>query len=279
MGLKDDLLLQKLKIGKNRYEQASRENGTKGTINEIRTSYIINQIHEYIKAELIAQEIDALKIFPPLGQTSPEIKLTGFLKRKKQDITVMPSVPHPEEITEGPLLGEIDKIGKEVTNKSLSINVRSQWSSLAKNLDTLYERTFAESLNLHMRNPELVMGELYLVPLIAYDPDARGIEEIRFRERLPANKYISAFHAINNRGVSGHGHEHKYERVCLLIVDFRPEQPRIITNATEIQEVETLTATNASYLNGLTVENFVSDILQIYKDRHGSLNPLRSSRL
>ena len=42
-------------------------------------------------------------------------------------------------------------------------------SSLAKNADTLFERIFAKSLNLHMRYPNIVLGEVYLIPVYEYD--------------------------------------------------------------------------------------------------------------
>ena len=44
-------------------------------------------------------------------------------------------------------------------------------SSLAKNSDTLFERTFAEAQNLHMRYPDIVLGEVYLIPVHEYDDD------------------------------------------------------------------------------------------------------------
>lgn len=52
---------------------------------------------------------------------------------------------------DGILKGERDKYGFEFTEHTLSVNVRSQLSSIAKNFDTLYERTFAEAINLHLR--------------------------------------------------------------------------------------------------------------------------------
>lgn len=274
MGLKDDLLLEKLKEIKNLYEEASKR-GTKGTLSAIRASKLIMPIHEYIKEELIAQGINPSKIFPRLNRTKPEIKLTGFLKEKNQDITILPYSPKPEELKDGPLIGKTDKIGKELTNKSLSINVRSQLSSIAKNFDTLYERTFAEALNLHVRCPNLVMGEVYLVPLKAYDPDKRGNRKIKFKEKLPLVKYIKAFQALNDRGAHEESNEYKYERVCLLIIDFTPEIPNIINDVKDLLKEGLITEKDAGNisLKGLTINDFISDILKIYKERHGSLNP------
>src|SRR3989338_2117951 len=208
MGKKDSLLIEKLKQIKRLYEEASRSRGTEGTLSEIRASKLIMPIHDYIKEELIAQGVNSNKIFPPLNKTKPEIKLIGFLKGKNQDIVVLPEEPQKETIEEGVLIGGVDKVGKRITNKILSINIRSQLSSIAKNFDTLYERTFAEPLNLHLKNKKLVMGEVYLVPLMAYDPDRRGNSQTAFREKLPAFKYISSFQALNNRKFDDEGNEY-----------------------------------------------------------------------
>lgn len=72
--------------------------------------------------------------------------MAGFLKKKSQDISIIPEGFREEEITDGVLIGKKDKIGKGILSKSISINIRSQLSSIGKNFDTLYERTFAEAL-------------------------------------------------------------------------------------------------------------------------------------
>jgi len=266
-----------LKEIKRLYEEASQSRGTEGTLSEIRASKLIMPIHDYIKEELIAHGVNPNKIFPPLNRTKPEIKLIGFLKGKNQDITVLPGPKEEETIEEGVLVGEIDKVGKRITNKTLSINVRSQLSSIAKNFDTLYERTFAEPLNLHLKNKKLVMGEVYLIPLIAYDPDRRGDSQMAFREKLPVFKYISSFQALNNRGINDDGNEYKYERVCLLIVDFRQDPPKIINDVQELVAGGFIDEDMAKKitLKGLTIKDFVSDILEIYKKRHGSIDALK----
>ena len=202
--------------------------------------------------------------------------MSGFLKRKKQDISVLSEEPVEEEIEEGVLIGKKDKISKEVMNNSISINIRSQLSSLAKNFDTLFERTFAETLNLHLRAPKLIMGEVYMVPLKAYDPDKMVERNVAWKEWLPV-KYIPAFQALNNR----ESHEddmYKYERICLLIIDFRQDTPQIIDSIqTFIDEglIEEEKAEKFS-LSGLTINNFTSNILDIYKKRHGDLKSLKS---
>ncbi len=272
----EEILNSKLLAIKKIYEEAS-SSGTTETLSKIRASQLIMLIHEYLKEELISQGINPKKIYPPLRSSSPEIKMIGFLKGKNQDITILPKDLSPEIIEDGVMLGETDEVGKELTNISLSINVRSQLSSLAKNFDTLYERTFAEALNLHLRCPKLVMGELYIVPVVAYDPDKRGNKgKIKFREILPALKYISSFAALNRRAVGELGEAYKYERVCLLIIDFRQEKPEIINDVKQLVEKNIITEEMAKKisLERLTISDFISDLLKIYEERHGSLDPL-----
>jgi len=276
--MQNDLLIKKLIEIKKIYEKASRSGGTKATLSKIRASKLIMPIHEYIKEKLIEHGINIEKIYPPLGKSSPEIKLIGFLKGKNQDVTILPGIPSPEIIEEGVMINETDSVGKKISENSLSINVRSQLSSLAKNFDTLYERTFAEALNLHLRLPKLVMGEIYVVPLVAYDPNKRGQEKVLFREILPVLKYLPAFAALNNRGIKETGEAYKYERVCLLIVDFRKDPPEIINDVNQLIEKNIITDEIAKKvsLKGLTINGFIKDLLKIYKERHGSLNSLKT---
>lgn len=263
-----------LKRFKIEYEAAIIGGGIDAKQAEIRSSKLINHIHEYIKEQLIANSVNPAKIFPPLGKSNPEITLTGYFKTKAQDVTVLSGTPRAEKVTEGVLIGATDTIGKEVSDRSISINVRSQLSSIQKNFDTLYERTFAESTNLHKRLEKLVMGEVYMLPVRAYDPKAMKENKIQFYEPFPL-KYIPAFNEINKRSVDV-GEEAKYERVCLLIVDFQARTPRVIKDVNELVALGIATKAEVSNLSldGLGLDNFIEDLLEVYKIRHGSINAL-----
>lgn len=140
----------------------------------IRSSRPINNIHEAVKSALIDAGIERQRIFPPLGAGSPEMKLAGFLKHKHQDVCVAPNehLPENEIMQEGLLQEAADYYGKAYTERVLAINIRSQMSSLAKNFDTLYERTIAEAQNLHVRCPKMVLGEVYMIAVKEYNPAA-----------------------------------------------------------------------------------------------------------
>ena len=269
------MLKSKLKEIKILYEQTVKNGGRNGVHSLIRSQKLIGIIHDYIKQELISYGISKDKIFPRLNETKPELRMSGFLKEKKQDISIISGKFKKETIKEGVLIGKTDKIGKDIINMSISINVRSQLSSLGKNFDTLYERTFAEALNLHLRTNKLIMGEVYMIPLVAYDPEKMAKKEVGWKEKAPI-KYIPAFRELTKRE-SADIDEYKYERVCLLIVDFREDNPKIISSAQELLDLGWIKKDEIDNfsLEGLGMKGFIKDLVMAYEKRQGNLNPLR----
>lgn len=256
---------------KNGLEQAVATDGAKGKTSIIRSSGLINLIHDAVKHDLIEQGVDPNQVFPRLGATKPEMKIAGFLKQKDQDVCVAPKNirRNPRKITWGPLANEnvTDLYGEDYTNNTLVINVRSQMSSIAKNTDTLFERTFAEALNLHMMYPELVLGEVYLIPLFEYDEATMDDRIISFKgHKTNVAKYISFFTAVNDRS-SSEDELYKYERCALLIVDFRPEQPILFRTTAQLIEAGFLPGNFPIELANLSFDSFAKDILQMYKSR------------
>lgn len=71
-------------------ESSIKEGGIAAKEAMIRSSKPINNIHEAVKSELIRSGISPSRIHPPLGATSPELKLAGFIKQKHQDVCVSP---------------------------------------------------------------------------------------------------------------------------------------------------------------------------------------------
>jgi len=260
--------------------EASIINGNRG--NTIRSSALINNIHNAIKTDLINANIHPSLVNPskdylnrvinPTGRAynrprvlaNKELKLSGFLKTKTQDISVIPDNIHISptimNVNSG-MNGYSDIYGDLFTESVLSINVRSQLSSIKKNFDTLYERTFAESLNLHLRCPNMVLGEVYLIPVKEYiDGNVIGFNNIDLV------KYIEAFQAINMRA-NRNDEKFKYERCCLLIVDFDRPVPKIYNTVNELVQDGFLPAGSNYSLTNLDYPNFVNDILQIYTAR------------
>lgn len=257
---------------KHMIESAILAGGAEGKESCIRSSLLINLIHDAVKFELIACGLRNENIYPHYGETRPEIKMAGFLKQKNQDICVLPAgiERKSQVITWGPMAfqNKIDPYGFEFSTNTLVINVRSQMSSLAKNADTLFERTFAEALNLHMRYPQIVLGEVYLIPVYEYD-------DILVRERIvgfkshktDVEKYISFFDSINNRR-SEQDDPFKYERCALLIVDFRRQRPILFRNSTQLKDAGIISSDFEIEYATLAFDSFAKDIINIYAGRH-----------
>ena len=204
--------------------------------------------------------------------------MAGFLKQKDQDICIVPSGIDkvPTTIDWGPLAFEkkTDPYGFDYSANTLVINVRSQMSSLAKNSDTLFERTFAEALNLHMRYPDIVLGEVYLIPVHEYDDDSVKNHLVRFRKgHTNIEKYISFFNSINDRPVGGN--DYAYERCALLIVDFNRPQPYLFKNSDELKKAGYISGSFGIEYAALNFHDFVKDILNIYSARHNIHNIMK----
>jgi len=261
---------------KSSIEEAVVSGGTIAKNNLIRSQQPIKLLHEVVKTELIRQGVNERYINPPLGKNAGELKIAGFFKHKDQDICVVPNnAQRTAEVlkTEGILYGKEDVFGQDFTEKTLSINVRSQLSSSAKNFDTLYERTFAEALNLHLRCSKMVLGEFYMIAVNEYDSNHANNKQVVYRKasniKTHIQKYLLSFDAVNGREDTYSNH-YKYERVCLLIVDFSRDVPKIYNTNEELQTDGLLNEDSIASITGLSFPNFISDLLQIYTDRFGT---------
>lgn len=261
---------------KNLIEKAIINGGVEGKNNLIRTQIPICMLHDAAKASFIHNGVAPRHIAPAYGKHIGEQKLAGFFKYKDQDICILPNNYAPKHETlnfEGILKGKTDPYGKELTEHILSVNVRSQLSSTAKNFDTLYERTFAEALNLHLRCPEMVLGELYMIPVYEYDDALAKINQVGFKANNNISKhiekYIYSFNAVNGRNTIA-GEEYKYERVCLLIVDFNRPEPKIYNSDEELIADNLLPINSTASINNLNFPKFSEDLLNIYEHRFGT---------
>lgn len=273
MSFIDDQLLK----FKSLIEDSIVSGGVKGKQSMIRSSQLINLIHDAVKYELIQHGVDQQQIYPHFGDSKPEIKLAGFLKQKNQDVCVIPKriQKSPLKIDWGPMAFQEkkDSYGYEFSDNMLVINVRSQMSSLAKNSDTLFERTFAEAQNLHMRYPNMVLGEVYLIPVHEYDDDAVKNNRVAFKEHLTdIEKYISFFDSINGRQLGEH--DYMYERCTLLVVDFSYDKPKLFRNSLELKKAGLISQDFAIEYATLGFDTFIDDILKVYASRYNINNLL-----
>jgi len=236
-------LIKTLQRMKSTYEDAIR----RGEYTElIRSKKLIEMLHEFVVREL-RKRVPSQWIYK-------DKRLYGYPKTKTQDILIQSPQNSRRNLSAGPLL---------------SINVRSQLSSIEKNFDTLFERLFAEALNLHTRFPYLVLGYIYLLPKTGYDDKAAKNKKVKFIERYNLEKYILSFLSIANRK-DPEDVPWKYERMCLLIVDFEQKPPVVMDNL-QIFMKQGLVSTKFANFFGferLSIRNFFDDLHKIMMERY-----------
>jgi hypothetical protein len=265
------------------FEEAIKIAGEKGKQSLTTSSQHINLFHEVVKSELIQNGISSSLIFPPQYSSQGELNLAGFIKAKKQDISVVSNQfslnKIPEQITSGMMHGQIDPNGKDYTENTLVINVRSQMSSIGKNDDTIFERAFAETLNLHMRCRNMVLGELFILPIKGFDMTQVKKKNPVFEQIIITKKKanskttaeateecINTYSALNKRDLTK-DESYKYERVCLILADFSTNPVKIYKNDADLKADNLLPIDSTATLNGLEFDTFISDLLEIYQTR------------
>ena len=236
-------LIQTLQRMKQEYENAIRGGNYTSLI---RSKRLINILQEFVINEL-SNIIDKDWIIT-------DKKVYGFPKKKEQDILIQPPQDNRGNIAVGPIL---------------AVNIRSQLSSIEKNYDTLFERIFAEALNLHNRFPYMVLGYLYLLPHYGYALEAAREQKIALTEHYNLEKYILSFLSISGRE-NPTDVPWKYERVCLLIVDFSQEPPVILDNMEQFVRQGLVSEKFRRMFNfdELSINDFFDELYKIMMSRY-----------
>lgn len=272
-------LIEAIEMIKGSVEDVVRFSGSDGKKSLITSQQLINLLHEVVKKSLVdIGNVNPQLIKPPIGQSKGEIKLFGFLKDKKQDVCVFPNNKYPveEAINFDGLFntGVKEPYGELFSEHILSINLRSQLSSLSANIDTMFERTYAEPLNLHRRLPKMVLGEVYLLSLRELNKKKVAQNEVEY---LPITnsvkkyleRYIKGFSALNMR--EGQSDDlFKYERVALVIVDFSKSPIKIYNNTAELIEDDLLPENSDASMEDLSFNGFTERLIQVYERRFGT---------
>jgi hypothetical protein len=108
-----------------------------------------------------------------------------------------------------------------------------------------------------------------LIPTHEYDDKTMVKNKILFKKVSKIEDYIRMFQAINSRKSTSKD-EYKYERVCLLIVDFRPKKPKLYSSIKELQKDGLVPENTKESLENLSIKDFAKDILKIYTERFGN---------
>jgi hypothetical protein len=239
-------LTDSLRKMKTTYEDAI----LKGRYTElIRSKVLIEILHDFAVQELTKKL--------PADWVYRDKPAYGFPKTKTQDILVQPPQDPAKSLSVGPLL---------------TVNVRSQLSSIDKNFDTLFERLFAEALNLHNRFPYLVLGYLYLLPKIGYSDSSAAERKVEFKERYNVAKYIQSFLSITDRK-GPNDVPWRYERICLLIVDFQKDPPAVLNDTRVFMREGLVSKDFASHFSFATLSmgKFFDELYRIAMERYYSL--------
>ncbi len=259
-------------------ENAITTNGTAGKTSVIRSQGVINMLHEVVKTSLIQSGVNSTLIHPPLGQSNGERTLAGFLKFKKQDICVFPNnkpqLREPLDFNGLYATGVSEPYGELFTEHILSVNVRSQLSSIGNNIDTMYERTYAEPLNLHRRLPKMVLGEVYLLSVRELNSAQVALRNVAYKTHTASvgryiERYIKGFAALNMRS-SQRDDDFKYERVALILADFSQTPVKIYRNNAELISDGILPAGSTANMANLSYDGFVDRLRLVYDKRFGT---------
>lgn len=223
------------------YNGKNAANGQEAKNAAIRSSGPIQQVHTIVRDSIysaLANRGVSAEIWPPLGKTSPELKVTGLLKAKNQDIAVTIDDHVKEIVDTGVNAGLVDPVGYAATNSSMVVGVRSQLSSLDKNFDTLAERAFAETLNLRLRAPGITLGEVYLVPVNEFDDASLKRNEMGFRtSKINLDKFVRIFNAITGEQLENDLNSlYKYNQTALVVADFSKPEVRVLWTEAEVAE-------------------------------------------
>lgn len=240
----------------------------------IRSQKLIYELHEFVKDEFINYGIDPKLIFPPKNQSTPEINISGRFKQKQQDVCIVPDdIDDKLEVIHWGTLrysGKETPYGAYKEERILTVNLRSQLSSLAKNSDTLFERMVAEPLNLHLQYPKMVTGELYMIPVYEYNDSAMKTNSIKFKKNVTdLEKYISFFSELNGYNSSSIEKEpFKYNHTGLLIVDFSKDIPKIYTTTDELKRDRLIRQDYELELAEISPVELPYKLLMEYKEFH-----------
>jgi hypothetical protein len=118
----------------------------------------------------------------------------------------------------------------------------------------------------------MVLGEFYMIAVNEYDSNSANNKQVVYKRnssiRTHIQKYLLSFNAINGRNNAASNH-YKYERICLLIVDFSRDIPKVYNTDEELRADGLLKDDSIASISGLSFPNFISDLLKIYTDRFG----------
>lgn len=193
-------------------------------VTSVRGSSFIYQLHKYCVEELYSviggdkvQMIDLSDMKKPMGRLHyPKIPIEPEKYQLMQEATLFGSHKNKDE----------DIVLSHFANgPQIAIGVRSQMSSVGKNIENYYEGIIGECISLHDRFPMATLGYVYLLPK---NPIKDGLTE-----EIDLDRIEKLFLKITNRG-DWHNSNDRYEHFAFIKVDFSTDPPTLIDTDPEL---------------------------------------------
>ena len=188
-------------------------------ISSVRGSNFIFPLHRYCVVQLQEAIADNVKIqYIPLQDMArpsgnphyPKIPIESRGYQIMQEATIFGS--HKNK--------DVDIVLSQYANgPQIMIGVRSQMSSVAKNLENYYEGIIGECISLHDRFPMATIGYVYLLPTKPIKPGL--VEEVKL------DRAEELFEKITGRRDWRDSHD-RYEHFAFLKVDFTVNPPQLL---------------------------------------------------
>lgn len=206
--------------------QSMRDNYAEDPVKAVRSQRFIKILHEYV-AHNVQLRLSNLAVRDKV-EVKKEATLFGSHKPKNADVSVI----HPNN---GPLM---------------IIGLRSQMSSIGKNVLNYYQDVVGECISLQDRFPLAVIGYVYLMP---YRSILEGHEDVV----IDHQRYAKLYAAISGRG----GHDYRtirgvYDHFAYMIVDFASDPPALRDDLLE------------GATRDLSIHTFVERMVTTYKERN-----------
>ena len=158
----------------------------------VRSQRFINILHDYCVTELNTVGINEDKF-----QILKDATIYGSHKPKDVDVAVVENINGPQII----------------------MGIRSQMSSVSKNILTYYEEIIGDCISLHDRFPMAVLCYVYLLPKKTIKPGLTETINLERAEKL--------FERITGRN-DWRDTKDKYEHFAFLKVDFESDPPKLL---------------------------------------------------
>lgn len=212
----------------------------------VRGSNFIFPLHKYCVSQLVntispdvLQNIPLASMARPTGQPHyPRVEIEAKKFQIMQEATLFGS--HKNKNTD-------IVISHYANGPQIVIGVRSQMSSIGKNIENYYEGIIGECISLHDRFPMATIGYVYLLPT---EPIKPGLSE-----EVNLDKAEKLFEKITGRSDWRDAHD-KYEHFAFLKVDFTQDPPSLLPTSALLQ-----------------IETFFDKLIATHNDRN-IFNPI-----